>query len=116
MCPYFFLCLNQTPQVCFVCHTLFALVFRKLCACDNTSSLCWRTNMSVFLLALSCGSGTYGVRPGHQCLPVWMGRLSPAAGAGTEEEGDGLVQENNKPTGDQTRHGAAATETIRPHR
>lgn len=79
-------------------------------------SICWLTDMPVFWLGLSCGSGTYGAGPGHQRLPVWLGRLPPSAGAGTEEEGDGLVQEDARLAGHQARHGATATEKIRPHR
>lgn len=79
-------------------------------------SIRWLTDMCVFLLGLSCGSGTHRAGPGHQRLPVWLGRLPPSAGAGTEEEGDGLVQEDARHAGHQARHGAAATETIWSHR
>lgn len=105
-----------TPPSCVLSVTLlFALVFLKLGACDDMRSICWLTDMSVFLLGLSCGSGTYRAGPGHQRLPVWLGRLSPSARAGTEEERDGLVQAGARLAGHQARHGAAATETIRPH-
>lgn len=67
-------------------------------------------------LVLSCGSGTHRAGPGHQRLPVWLGGLAPAAGAGSEEEGDGLVQEVAGLAADQARRWDAATEAVRRHR
>lgn len=84
-------------------HGLCTFAFLNLCARDD-------------VLGLSCGSGTYREGPGHQCLPVRLGRLPFTARAGAQEERDGLVQEDAGPASDQGRRGAAATETIRPHR
>lgn len=68
------------------------------------------------VVGLSCGSGSHREGPGDQCFPVWLGRLPPSAGAGTEEEGDGLVQEEARHADSGARHRAAATGTLRTHR
>lgn len=64
----------------------------KVCVCDGMLSICCRLkSICAHFLLLSCGSGTHRERPGHQCLSLRLGRFPFAAGAGTKEEGDGLV-------------------------
>ncbi|XP_058468432.1 formiminotransferase N-terminal subdomain-containing protein isoform X2 [Solea solea] len=63
----------------------------------------------------TCGSGTHNEGPGHHGLPVWLGGLPSSPGAGAEEEGDGLVQEDAGPA-DPARHRATATEEVWCHR
>jgi len=97
----------SSPQISFCLNHTFWTIFYLVTT--NTSG--------VFLLAgLSRGSGTHGAGPRHQRVPIRLGGLPPSAGAGTEEEGDGLVQGDAGFADDQARRGAAASESIRPHR
>lgn len=117
MCPYFPSVWITFPQVSFgPSRSLHLCVSEFVCTWWRALHMPVSWNVSVLLLELSCGSGTYWEGPGHQRLPVWLGGLPFTARAGAQEEGDGLVQEDAGPAGDQGRRGAAATETIRSHR
>lgn len=88
---------------------------RCLDLCDSFGFILSSQRLLCSRLVPSFSSGTDGAHQRHQRLPVWLGRCPPPTGPGTEEEGDGLVQEVPGPAGHQTRRGATATEKIRPH-
>lgn len=77
------------------------------------------SDFAVFLTLpgfLSGGRGPDPASAGNQRLPLRVGGRPASAGAGAEEEGDGLVQEDARLERREALRRARAAPTLRPHR